>query len=39
VDGRNVFNPNEAIAAGFDYTGIGRRVRQAKRSEAVVAQT
>jgi UDPglucose 6-dehydrogenase len=39
VDGRNVFNPDEAIAAGFDYTGIGRRVRQAKRSEAVVAQT
>jgi UDPglucose 6-dehydrogenase len=25
VDGRNIFNPEEAMAAGFDYTGIGRR--------------
>jgi UDPglucose 6-dehydrogenase len=24
VDGRNVFQPEIAIAAGFDYTGIGR---------------
>ena len=24
VDGRNLFLPEEAIAAGFDYTGIGR---------------
>lgn len=39
VDGRNVFNPDEAIAAGFDYTGIGRRVRQAKRPAAPLAQS
>ena len=24
VDGRNLFQPEEAIAAGFDYSGIGR---------------
>ena len=24
VDGRNVFRPEDALAAGFDYTGIGR---------------
>jgi len=24
VDGRNLFDPDAAIAAGFDYTGIGR---------------
>ena len=27
VDGRNIFSPDEALAAGFDYTGIGRRPR------------
>jgi len=27
VDGRNLFVPDKAIAAGFDYTGIGRSVR------------
>jgi UDPglucose 6-dehydrogenase len=27
VDGRNVFAPEAAIAAGFDYTGIGRGPR------------
>jgi UDPglucose 6-dehydrogenase len=27
VDGRNIFNPEEAVAAGFDYAGIGRRTR------------
>ncbi len=27
IDGRNVFNPDEAMAAGFDYSGIGRRTR------------
>jgi UDPglucose 6-dehydrogenase len=27
VDGRNIFSPDEAIAAGFDYAGIGRRTR------------
>jgi UDPglucose 6-dehydrogenase len=24
VDGRNLFQPEDALAAGFDYTGIGR---------------
>jgi UDPglucose 6-dehydrogenase len=24
VDGRNLFSPDAALAAGFDYTGIGR---------------
>jgi UDPglucose 6-dehydrogenase len=32
VDGRNVFQPEAAIAAGFDYTGMGRCPRP--RSEA-----
>jgi len=27
VDGRNLFAPNAALAAGFDYTGIGRSPR------------
>ena len=27
VDGRNFFVPETAIAAGFDYSGIGRCVR------------
>ncbi len=27
VDGRNIFHPEAALAAGFDYTGIGRSVR------------
>jgi len=27
VDGRNIFNPEAAMAAGFDYTGIGRTGR------------
>ena len=27
VDGRNFFVPETAIAAGFDYCGIGRCVR------------
>ncbi len=27
VDGRNLFHPDAALAAGFDYTGIGRAVR------------
>jgi UDPglucose 6-dehydrogenase len=24
VDGRNIFHPQQAAAAGFDYSGIGR---------------
>jgi UDPglucose 6-dehydrogenase len=31
VDGRNVFRPEAAIAAGFDYTGVGRNTRQRQR--------
>jgi len=27
VDGRNIYQPEAAIAAGFDYTGIGRYTR------------
>jgi UDPglucose 6-dehydrogenase len=27
VDGRNLFPPEAALAAGFDYTGIGRSIR------------
>jgi len=27
VDGRNLFSPEAAMAAGFDYSGIGRTVR------------
>jgi UDPglucose 6-dehydrogenase len=29
IDGRNIFNPDDAVAAGFDYSGIGRRLRGA----------
>ncbi len=37
IDGRNIFNPDEAVAAGFDYAGIGRRLRAAgvKRETAI----
>jgi UDPglucose 6-dehydrogenase len=27
VDGRNIFHPEQACAAGFDYTGVGRAAR------------
>jgi UDPglucose 6-dehydrogenase len=27
VDGRNIFRPETAAAAGFDYTGVGRNAR------------
>jgi UDPglucose 6-dehydrogenase len=36
VDGRNVFNPADAIAAGFDYTGIGRSTPRRKQ-EAIAS--
>lgn len=37
IDGRNIFNPDDAVAAGFDYSGIGRRLRAAgvKRETAI----
>lgn len=34
VDGRNVFQPAAAVAAGFDYTGVGRSARQRPRGPA-----
>jgi UDPglucose 6-dehydrogenase len=38
VDGRNFFMPETAMAAGFDYTGVGRCVRtKPQRQEAGVA--
>jgi UDPglucose 6-dehydrogenase len=39
IDGRNIFNPDEALAAGFDYAGIGRRLRgpAVKRETAVLS--
>jgi UDPglucose 6-dehydrogenase len=44
IDGRNLFQPERARQAGFDYTGIGRSVpggrladRNAQRSPAVAA--
>ena len=40
VDGRNIFNPDEATAAGFDYAGIGRRARvpSVKREASALQQ-
>jgi hypothetical protein len=45
IDGRNLFDPQKAREAGFDYTGIGRstpgrRVSdpQVERSAAVIAE-
>jgi UDPglucose 6-dehydrogenase len=39
VDGRNVFQPEQAVAAGFDYTGVGRRVPKGPRVEAPALET
>jgi len=43
VDGRNLFDPDAAVAAGFDYVGVGRVPRQRSaaqhaRDEGVAAQ-
>ena len=38
VDGRNVFEPEAAIAAGFDYTGIGRNARRHEAPAPAAAQ-
>jgi UDPglucose 6-dehydrogenase len=32
VDGRNIYDPETARRAGFDYTGIGRREKMAKKA-------
>jgi UDPglucose 6-dehydrogenase len=34
VDGRNLFDPETARQAGFDYCGIGRPQRAARTNEA-----
>jgi UDPglucose 6-dehydrogenase len=34
-DGRNIFDPKEVVALGFDYMGIGRRTRLASSVSAV----
>jgi hypothetical protein len=34
VDGRNIFQPEAAIQAGFDYCGIGRYPRPAQQKAA-----
>jgi UDPglucose 6-dehydrogenase len=39
VDGRNIFNPDSAAAAGFDYAGIGRIGRSRKVDHQAVAAT
>jgi UDPglucose 6-dehydrogenase len=35
IDGRNVYDPAQAVAAGFDYTGIGRRLPFAPRTRVL----
>jgi UDPglucose 6-dehydrogenase len=32
IDGRNLFSPEEAVAAGFDYAGMGRSSRGARQA-------
>jgi UDPglucose 6-dehydrogenase len=39
VDGRNIFQPEIAIAAGFDYTGVGRNTRPRQQEAGVPAST
>ena len=38
VDGRNIFEPEAALTAGFDYTGIGRPVRRSSAGRDAVAE-
>jgi len=35
IEGRNLFDPETAIAAGLDYEGIGRRVVTTRRLDPV----
>jgi len=37
VDGRNIYDPETAREAGFDYTGIGRREKVTKKAVPVEA--
>jgi hypothetical protein len=39
IDGRNLFEPEAARQAGFDYSGIGRCSRARLRSEAAAPVT
>jgi UDPglucose 6-dehydrogenase len=39
IDGRNLFLPDAAVAAGFDYTGIGRVVPAPVAADAQRSQT
>jgi UDPglucose 6-dehydrogenase len=39
IDGRNIYSPEAAIAAGFDYTGIGRRHKPSRKAAAEPAVT
>lgn len=32
IDGRNLYDPDKAAAAGFEYSGVGRRPRAAKKA-------
>jgi UDPglucose 6-dehydrogenase len=38
VDGRNIFRPEHAVAAGFDYTGVGRCMQPRNGSQSLVHQ-
>jgi UDPglucose 6-dehydrogenase len=37
VDGRNIFRPEQAVAAGFDYSGVGRVGSAANREAPTVS--
>ncbi len=37
IDGRNIFDPERVLAAGLDYTGIGRARQSAKRASVAVS--
>jgi len=38
IDGRNLFDPELAMQAGFEYTGVGRASRQARTGDSEPAQ-
>lgn len=39
IDGRNLFSPEEARAAGFDYTGIGRAIHRTISAQEIAEIT